>query len=66
MMQYRSRLCHARAKGECIRNGDWYNIIRGGTLKHAKPAKFVLSVSLQLGELSTNQMCGMKLWTELA
>ena len=42
----------------------WLGIIRVGTLKHAK---CVLSVLLQFGDLSANQMCGthMKLLTEL-
>ena len=37
------------------------------TLKHAKPAKCDLSVLLQLGDLSANQVCGiqMKLLTGL-
>ena len=41
-------------------------IIQVGAIKRAKPAKCVLSVSLQLGGLSANQMCGtqMKLLTD--
>ena len=38
-----------------------YCINQVGTLKHAKPAKCVLSVLLRLGHLSANQMCGTKM-----
>ena len=55
------------ASARTLRNRDQHCIIRVGTLKHAKLAKCVLSVLLQLGDLSANQMCGtqMNLLTEL-
>ena len=48
-------------KASALWNRDQYCIVRVDTLKHAKPAKCVLSVLLQSGDLSANQMCGIQM-----